>query len=266
MTDNTFTDCGTGIAVRNAYTTAGLPPLVFWPQCNTFVRGPQVSGDNAGILVERSAVAGATAVVMDDYADFSAGRGHLKPMRNHFMGRATSGGRFTYLLDQTRQSIIYMGYQASRTGVGAFNTVPDIRANSSPSFDVRPLQIRGRSVEYDPIRHACRLDSYNNGFQRPSRPVDGAKSDAEDSARGVEQNRPNPVVGETTIAYAVRGATRAELLVRDVVGGAVVRRVTLDPAATSAVLSVAGLPTGIYSYSVVADEVVLGTRKLVVAQ
>ena len=269
VADNVFHDTGVGIAVRNAWPTLqGFPSPVFWPVCNTFLRTNNVTGQSTGILIEQPDYAGAPVVIFDDYIDnVVLQRPHRQAMKNRFMGVVSPPSTFRYLDNQSGQLIKYTGYQLGVSGAANFNTLVEISARSGGSFNFTALMVGTIPLEYDPDNHSCNLEMYSNGFQRAGRPDEASDTSTETiEDQRLSQNFPNPFTDETTIRYAAGKANNVELLVRELISGNIVRRVSLNPTATTAHLAVAGLLAGLYTYSVVADDVVIGTRKLVVGR
>ena len=78
---------------------------------------------------------------------------------------------------------------------------------------------------------------------------------------------PNPSGGETTISYALPArCQQARLVLRDLLTGQPRKQVALDRQTQEVTLSVADVPAGVYSYTLVVDGAAVATRRLVVTR
>ncbi len=272
---NRFLNCNTSISLWNQVNLNNQSAWpVFWPQCNTFQRTSNSGSRSIGI-----ALADGARVVFDRYELRSPPPGqqpqsYFEPMKNRFLpigasqqtymetadaGWAGSGGpRYT----------AYSGVDSQVTY--SINLEQDIQIGSPTFYITTPLS----GPDYF-LAAACDQEQevYGYGFLPRVAPSDSSAapvlSGGEQPApriNAVAQNAPNPAVDETTIGYALTNVTKAELIIRDLLTGAVVHRMTLVPDTTEVRLSVRGLREGVYAYSVVADGVTVGTRRLLVGR
>lgn len=265
---NTIENCRVSMAVRNAYwhLPAFSAPII-WPRCNTFLRTAG-TGDNSGIQVEPPTDPLQTKLpVFDDYARNSSGRPYQVVMKNRFENSTT--GHFLYLHNTAGGRVPYTAYQSIIQNPPCSGCIVQLQAEfqmptNSSGFDIILDRSSARTWEYKPGM-GCQdeMPPFDAGFQRSA--IQGAAPQLANQV-GVAPSYPNPAIETTDIAYAVPGARQAELLVREVVRGNVVRRQALAVDGRAATLSVVGLVPGVYTYSVVADGVVIGTRKLVVGR
>ena len=121
-------------------------------------------------------------------------------------------------------------------------------------------------VLYQDVFSCAKQDNIINTGFNPLRGVNVPPVVTTPTPPTVSQNNPNPFVDETTIYYTLPDITRAELIVRDILTGRVVKQVSLNLKAASVQVSATGLRPGIYVYCVVADGVAVATRRLLIGR
>ena len=275
---NTFTDCAAGIAYPaypswdhelsynpNRYT------IWHWPSCNTFNRSSTVPGVSVGIWMAD----GALVTFNVDHPTDPNWLYWTAPT-NLFNGQAPAGAGNTYyyLRSETDPAVHtprYVGFASvdpQNTQPSPYQLLPTIAANS---FNVFVSNADAQSGGTTPLQfkadNACGVNyPFQTGFGhlRTAGMIAGqpaATPVASDEVVGYAA--PNPAYTETTIQYQVAAAA-ADLIVRDILTGTVVLRQSLDTRRHQCQVDVSTLRAGVYAYSVVADGVVLGTRRLVV--
>ena len=265
VASNFFQDCGTGIELFAPKMATYPAPPVLWPQCNTFRRTSTVALPSVGIRVVDG-----LPVVFDSWEmrqstpQYLNGRPWMIFMKNRFDDRTGTAQRLRYLDNGNAAAIRYTAFTTSIAPY-PINLVGELaNAGRQTNFTVNspsnPL-----TTEYTDARSCSVEDGLDDGFNLP-RPGRAADSTATTPPRGsLGYASPNPVHAEATLSFELpTDAHHAELVIRAVRDGRVVLRRPVSVSAHQITISVAELPDGVYTYSIVADRAVLGTRRLLV--
>ncbi len=259
------------------FVNSGGSPLtatpVFWPQCNTFRRTVNSGAASNAIRVETGAT-----VVFDNWEkrttpvlpNFPTGQQWVEVMKNRFDDQTGTNQRMRYLSNGGTTTIRYTAYSAQDPMVlYSINLRTELASTTrQSSFNVTlPGTLTAAVYNQD---QSCQVaDGLDDGFNlpRPVAPVDSASVPppitTTIAALGVLS--PNPATADVTLAVQLPDApTRAELLVRDMLTGRTVLRLPISANAKHITFSVAALRNGVYTCSVVTDNAVLGTRRLLV--
>ncbi len=263
-----FINCRQGIAVRNTYpaTTPAFPAPIFWPRCNTFSRS-NVSGNNWGIIIEPSTYVGAPLPKFDSYdARNLAMMDNTVAMKNIFLGSAPQGSFYLFLANLTTGTALYTAYLTKTNCLSCTVQLQgDFLSQNISNFLVIPEQGPAAITAYDPTVHSCSNEpqSFNTGFQRLG---SGIKVVPATATAYIAQSYPNPTTNEAEISYSIPHTQSAELVIRELMRGSIVRKHPVNVHDQRIVVSVSDLEAGVYTYSIVADGVIIGTRKLVVSR
>ena len=250
--------------------STGGPPLtgtpVFWPQCNTFRRTVNSTTASTAIRVESG------TFIFDSWEDQVSGSGWKEFMKNRFDDQTGTNQRMRYLSNANRATIRYTAYETQDANLSYnINLRPELRlAARNTGFDV--TQSSNTSITSYIHDYSCLVaDGLDDGFNLPRTSQEPVPATTDDTAPQAHESfvgaaSPNPVADEAHVALRLpAGTMQAQLLVREVQTGQVVGRHSLRAAAQEATIPVGHLRDGVYTYSVVADGVVLGTKRLLVS-
>ena len=97
-------------------------------------------------------------------------------------------------------------------------------------------------------------------------PTVGIEDEDRNNGIGLGQNFPNPSTGTTTIPYELENAAKVSFQVRDLSGKLVMEQYEGSRAAGNyrVVLDTNTLPEGLYSYTIIADDVRMTKRMTVI--
>ena len=250
--------------------STGGPPLtgtpVFWPQCNTFRRTVNSTTASTAIRVENG------SFVFDSWEDQVSGSGWKEFMKNRFDDQTGTNQRMRYLSNANRATIRYTAYETQDANLSYnINLRPELRlAARNTGFDV--TQSSNTSITSYIHDYSCLVaDGLDDGFNLPRTSQEPVPATTDDTAPQAHESfvgaaSPNPVADEAHVALRLpAGTMQAQLLVREVQTGHVVAHHSLRVAAQEATIPVGHLRDGVYTYSVVADGVVLVTKRLLVS-
>ena len=246
--------------------------MVVYAHCNTFTRDILNSNPSYGIRFTGQ-------VEFDDYAVRLAGLPYYTPMKNLFIAPSPRA-KMWYLYGANGAGAEYhtfSGFAASADQTTRVNFLSDFIGGTTTQ-GILPGPPNGRSDQYF-NSDLCATDPYSDGsgpidngagvyLPRPGGGVPPLITPTPSQPTGrwhVGQNSPNPVVeGTTQISYRLPANEAAELTLRDVLTGQVVKRVTFAGGEGELTLAVAGLRPGVYAYAVTCGGAVVATRRLVV--
>ena len=162
-------------------------------------------------------------------------------------------------------------------GVTHYGLATDILEQSYPNLIVTDAQGRkyANYTEIIPVVAAAmrELVDFYFGISQSRTPANGNSWDGADAIRRIvrnegslSQNSPNPFSGSTVVSYELPEGTReAHIAITDMQGRPVARQ-SLEAGSSSATISAAGMPPGMYLYTLVADNAAIGTRRMIITR
>ncbi len=265
---NDFRHCSDGILVSNDGPASGSTTPIVWLRCNSFVRSSTTAPGRMNALH----LTAQTQVLLDDPGSTTR---YTTMMKNRFLiePSALFNTRFIYNenvntlpvytafkeLDPTDPAAIYPINFKTEIQTKSVNVDVEGRANPNSPGSYS-------DILYKDAFSCTRQDLITNAGFNPLRGVNASPTVVLPSVVTVSQNNPNPFSDETTIAYQLSNTLHAELIVRDVLTGQVMKHLTLDVKAPAVQLSATGLQPGVYVYSVIADGVTVATRRLLISR
>ncbi len=270
VASNQFYNNNTGLALFRPSGPVPATTPVFWPQCNTFRRSNTGGANSVGIRVESG-----LAVVFDNWEkrttpapNFPAGRPWQEFMKNRFDDQSGTNQRMRYLANASTTAIVYTAYEDQDALVPyTINLKNELSlASRQTNFSISWAfnTQTGLTRQYTTAKSCTNQDGMNDGFN-PTRGLGIGDSTTTPAQPYIGFASPNPVSSEARIRFLLpTEVKRAQVVVRDLESGKIVWQQAIASETTEILLSVKSLRNGVYPYSVIADEVVLGTRRLLV--